>query len=221
MGEIAINPIHNVHKKYREMNLVNPYIFTPPTAYNTYIGAFGQDYTTSNDLAARLGISASRITDFVLTGFDIKCKISGTYEIPAHFASFKHCTYYYDNDNLVTRLKQYAFDQCVGGFADFKFNGVNYVEQRVFQYATLTTISLPACVTVNSTAFIFCDKITLVDLPLITSLGGTTGMDNVFLYTGSFSKTLKVPAYFQTNNAGAPDGDVTNFISQNGSVIYL
>jgi len=33
MGEIAINPIHNVHKKYREMNLVNPYVFaasTPP-----------------------------------------------------------------------------------------------------------------------------------------------------------------------------------------------
>lgn len=27
MGEIAINPIHNVHKKYRKMNLVNSYVF--------------------------------------------------------------------------------------------------------------------------------------------------------------------------------------------------
>jgi len=27
MGEIVIKPIHNVHKKYREMNLVNHYIF--------------------------------------------------------------------------------------------------------------------------------------------------------------------------------------------------
>ena len=29
MGEIAINPIHNVHKKYRDMHLVNPYRFAP------------------------------------------------------------------------------------------------------------------------------------------------------------------------------------------------
>jgi surface protein len=32
MGEIAINPLHNVHKQYRKMNLVNPYWFTAPAA---------------------------------------------------------------------------------------------------------------------------------------------------------------------------------------------
>jgi len=31
MGEFNINPVHNVHKKYRQVNFVNPYLFISPT----------------------------------------------------------------------------------------------------------------------------------------------------------------------------------------------
>lgn len=42
MGEIIINPIHNVHKNYRKVNLINPYIFAPIITglYNSVIAAY-------------------------------------------------------------------------------------------------------------------------------------------------------------------------------------
>ena len=52
MGEFNINPVHNVHKQYRQVNFVNPYIFTPPvvnTLLNGLIAYYPLD-SNSNDL---------------------------------------------------------------------------------------------------------------------------------------------------------------------------
>lgn len=51
MGEIAINPTHNVHQKYRQMNLVNPYIFG-----------------SSFDADAKAFITSSNISDDIQKG---------------------------------------------------------------------------------------------------------------------------------------------------------
>jgi hypothetical protein len=53
MAEINIKPVHNVHKKYRQVNFVNPYIFTPPVPPNPLLTGLVAYYpldSNSNDL---------------------------------------------------------------------------------------------------------------------------------------------------------------------------
>jgi hypothetical protein len=111
MGEIAINPIHNVHKKYRTMNLVNSYIFTPPVTYNTYIGGISASVSSASLLATKLGISVGAISNFTVVGSDIKCKITGSYSPPSSaFINNANVTSYVDKDGLIIGLGNSCFD---------------------------------------------------------------------------------------------------------------
>jgi hypothetical protein len=74
MGEIIVKPIHNIHKQYRQVNLVNSYIFTPPiniwdglvsfykldeitgtTAYDSYGAAHLTNTSVSINQSGKLG----------------------------------------------------------------------------------------------------------------------------------------------------------------------
>jgi hypothetical protein len=55
--------------------------------------------------------------------------------------------------------------------------------------------------------------------PADTSLGATAGDDNVFNgISGNELVTLTVPAYFETNNGGNPDGDIAYLVANNTTV---
>lgn len=202
MGEIAINPIHNVHKKYRKVNLVNSYIFTPPVdlSTNTEIGGVASTISTPALLATKLGIDVSRITNFSIVGSDIKCKITGSYGIPASaFLSNVNISYYED----------------VGGL-------VNYIGNESFKSNSLKWLFLPAVVSTGTDCFAdgSGNQRDFVYIPLCTDLGGTSGDNNCFIY-GLQTKKIYCHPSLATNNGGAPDGDIAYAISQGATVRYV
>lgn len=64
MGEIAVKPIHNVHKVYRKMNLVNPYLFAGDftSTWNTNNTSTGSSTTTQ----VKLPLISAGTYDFIV-----------------------------------------------------------------------------------------------------------------------------------------------------------
>jgi len=197
MGEIAINPIHNVHKQYRKVNLVNTYISTPPVTYNTYIGGISASVSSAALLASKLGISVGAISNFTIVGADIKCKITGSYSMPGNcWASNSAITYFRDFDGLVTSIS-------VGGIDD---NG-----QCIEWY-------FPNCLSIAKTVenYSFHNNHTqgvILYTPRCTDWGGTQGTDGgMFLNIGNALDakgfTIYAPIAMQTSNSGGVEGDL-------------
>ncbi|MBW1655001.1 leucine-rich repeat protein, partial [Flavobacterium quisquiliarum] len=81
---------------------------------NTFIGGVARTINTPALLAAKLSLSASRITDFKILGDNIQCNITGgNYSVPLNcFANNTSVTYFYDNEGLVTFIGGAAFSNC-------------------------------------------------------------------------------------------------------------
>jgi len=224
MGEITINPIHNVHKKYRTMNLVNSYIFTPPITYNTYIGGISSSVSSATLLASKLGISVGAISNFAIVGSDIKCKITGSYVIPnGAFLANTAITSYIDTDGLVTDIGVEAFKD-VTLLKEIDFKGIiSLTGTAVFRTSSINKVSLENCTTLGNSSFSSSGNIKLIYIPRCTSLGSSVGDNLVFnVVTNEWNaSTVYVPIALQTVNSGSPDGDLTFFISKNGTVRYV
>jgi hypothetical protein len=200
MGEIAIKPIHNVHKKYRQMNLVNPYIFAPPApVYNTEIGGVASTISTASALATKLGISVGAISNFTIVGSDVKCRITGSYAIPVGaFEINNSITRFYDQDGLVTSLGNRSFN--------------NYLLTSL-----LKEVYLPNVTNVAQQVFVGI-KNCVIYLPNVTAMG-VVGYNDVFASTqGSIIYTN---TYLQTSESGGVDADLVYAISQGATVRYV
>lgn len=223
MGEIAINPIHNVHKKYRTMNLVNPYIFAPPVdlSTNTEIGGVAATINTPALLATRLGIDVSRITNFTIVGSDIKCRITGGYIIPTTpgFGNVTSLTYYRDTDALVTIIKNSAFYN-TGLSEEVRFDNCTIIEGGALSKNFSTGFYLPKVTTVGDICFDNVSTANYYYLPLCTSLGSTNGNDFVFRNIKS-GAIIYVNPSLATNNAGSQDGDLSAAITSGAVVRYV
>ena len=166
-------------------------------------------------------------------------------------------TYYLDNDGLVLGINSTGFRECAnlanvnfpkctsisigsGFFAFYRcvsltsvsFPEVVHVGTQSFQDCSLlTSINLPKATKIGVFAFSTLPAITLINIPKCLYLGTTSlvnspGNDNVFLNikTGC---TINTNIALKTNNAGAPDGDLTyakntrsaivNFYNNDGS----
>ena len=166
-------------------------------------------------------------------------------------------TYYLDNDGLVLGINSNGFRECANladvnfpkctsisigsGFYAFlrcvsltsvSFPEVVHVGTQSFQDCSLlTSINLPKVTKIGVFAFSTLPAITLINIPKclylgVNSLVNSPGNDNVFLNikTGCIINTNIA---LQTNNAGAPDGDLTyakntrsalvNFYNNDGS----
>jgi len=198
MGEIAISPIHNVHKKYRTMNLVNPYIFAPAAAtYNTYIGGVASTISTASDLATKLGISVGNISNFTVVGSDIKCKITGNYTMPdSAFENNSNITFYDDLDGLVTGVGIRAFRAndiiSTTKLKRVTFKNITTLGNQSFQYRSSCDIYIPIC-------------LTFINDPLL----GTNGS---IIYCNS---------YLATNNGGGIDASIASAISAGAIVRFI
>ena len=166
-------------------------------------------------------------------------------------------TYYLDNDGLVLGIDSNGFRECANlanvnfpkctsisigtGFYAFlrcvsltsvSFPEVVHVGTQSFQDCSLlTSINLPKATKIGVFAFSTLPAITLINIPKCLYLGNSylvnsPGNNNVFLNikTGC---TINTNIALQTNNAGAPDGDLTyakntrsaivNFYNNDGS----
>lgn len=201
MGEITIDPIHNVHKKYRQMNLVNPYVFAVPVdlSINTYIGGVASTINTPALLATKLNINVSRIINFLIVGSDIKCSIVGSYVIIDSSFSATSLTSYYDYDGLVNSIGAFAF---------------RYLTKVNFLY-------FPNCTSIGAyAAYGLTGPSTTIYLPRCVNMGPSSESNMVFGAALNPSK-IYCPISLQTNNAGTPDGDIVDFIAIGGSVSYV
>jgi hypothetical protein len=223
MGEIAISPVHNVFKKYREVIYVNPYLMTAPAPViveNTFIGGVASSLYTAQLLATKLAIDVSRITAFSVLGSDIKCKITGSY-VSAQWLSNSLLTYYYDNDNLMTSIGSSAFGKCPN-FLDFKFDGVVSLGDFCFEDSNKEVLSFPNVTSTGQYVF-FNAKSKSFHLPRCANLGGSASYNNVFNGVPVAGTLIYAHPSLQTNNAGGVDGDlvgrtvryVTNFTAPN------
>lgn len=235
MGEIAINPIHNVHKKYRTMNLVNPYIFAPPVdlSTNTEIGGVASTISTPALLATKLGIDVSRITNFSIVGSDIKCKITGNYTLALGLAPYMpiEWTYFKDLDNLVTSDGSYIRNY--PNLHTYEVFGVTTLINGSFNYfgrecPLLANAIFPNALNVSTAAFYgFTDGRKPAGtlrhyIPRATALGTSIGDNQVWNGSGANSNLI-IYAHpsLATNNAGTPDGDIAYAISQSATVRYV
>jgi len=228
MGEITINPIHNVHKQYRKVNLVNSYIFTPPVdlSTNTEIGGVASTITTASALATKLGISVANISNFSIVGSDIKCKITGSYAIPSGaFANAGNgCTYYIDSDYLINTLNLTSFYDS-SSFANntVDFQNVTTVGGDAFGRCLANKYLLKNVTSIGNSCFAMLHGTAVCDyyyIPNCTLLGTSVGNNNVFINIKQGAKIYCHPS-LATNNGGLPDGDVSAAATAGAVIRYV
>jgi hypothetical protein len=223
MGEIAINPIHNVHKKYRTMNLVNSYIFTPPVTYNTYIGGISASVSSASLLATKLGISVGAISNFTIVGSDIKCKITGSYVMPndSFVWNVLPSTYYTDSYYLVTAIGDRAFyntSAFENTIADFR--NATSIGDQAFASTKGNAYLLKNAVNILQKAFYNCFYSNIFYIPNCIDLGGSALYNEVFQSIKFGAKIYAHPS-LATNNSGGVDGDLSYAVTQGAIVRYV
>lgn len=110
-----------------------------PVPPNTFIGGVAGSLSTKSLLATKLGIAPTRIKSFRIVNDEVQAYIQGNYNLGASlFGNYAepssanlNITHYFDNDNLVKAIGTYCFANCVN-FSDFKFLGLNRLDNRVF-----------------------------------------------------------------------------------------
>jgi len=196
--------------------------------YNTYIGGVSATISTASALATKLAISVGRITNFTIVGSDIKCKITGSYAIPANAfqSGATPCTYYTDSDYLVTSIGDYSFYYTTDGgvnFGNIDFRNVTTVGYQGLSSTKSLNISLLNCTSVSDRAFWHFTGVLNKDniyIPNCTSLGSTSGNNEVFTGIVTDSIIYCHPS-LATNNGGSPDGDIAYAISQGVIIRYV
>jgi len=184
--------------------------------FNTEIGGVSATISSASALATKLGISVGAISNFTIVGSDIKCKITGSYGIPSSAFYTTASTYYRDIDYLVSSIGDlgfYATQAFVGYDADFE--NCTSVGTQAFSPGNsgggANKILLKNTTSIGNSCFGGSNKTDVIYIPSCTSLGSTSGNDNVFFNNDAPLKSgikIYVHPSLATNNAGAPDGDL-------------
>lgn len=239
MGEIAINPTHNVHQKYRQMNLVNPYIFSVPVvAPNLYIGGVASTINTPELLAAKFqnypsgtSFSALNIQNFAIVGSDIKCTVIADYSIrDSAFSNNSLITYYIDNLRC-KEIKSAAFFSSLSNSGGIYMNiykvhfenviviGSNAFNSDFGTYG-LKIAEFPNATTASGVrTFVGNNKLESIYIPKITTLGDTV-VNNEFFLGVKNTKIFANPV-LQTSNSGGVEGDLSYANSQGNTIRYV
>lgn len=143
---------------------------------NTFIGGVGTTITSAAALAAKIGISSTRVKNFKIIGVNIETNITGTYSIPQGAFKGSEITYFNDFEGNVVDIKSAAFYNCT----------------------SLTSINFPSCTVIggnqfaNNAVFYNCRSLSTVNLPSWT--GHTTGVVNTFFNCLSLTE-VNFPSY--------------------------
>jgi len=193
---------------------------------NTEIGGVAATITSAASLATTLGISVGTISNFSIVGSDIKCKIIGSYVIPASaFYNNSSITYYFDNGNLVSDIQDQAFFQ-TSNFTAGIFGGITtltgaYVFRDEINPQRSMFIEMKSLTSITNVAFYGLNTVKLnFYAPLLTSIGANVLNNDVFL---SVAKTqlFYVSPFLQTSNSGGVEGDIAYTASLGTSIRYV
>lgn len=162
------------------MNNLAFQIYGSNKSLNTFIGGIAPTISTKSLLATKLGISTSVISNFSIDGNDIRCKITGNYNIPAAaFSGDINITYFNDTKGLVNIISYSTFQSCTNlisvNFPNVTFvGGGSYGSAGAFYNCTnLTEVLIPKLSSlVDGNIFNNCTKLVLVDFPLVNSAIG-------------------------------------------------
>lgn len=132
---------------------------------------------------------------------------------------------------LVTSIGANAFRSCTN-LATASFPNATSIGQAAFQSTGLVTASFPKAVSVGLSAFYQCPNLVSASFPSASSVSGSaflysSKLANVYLpalsgpnalgqnrylgnvfYGTTATGSITLPAYYLTNNEGAPDGDL-------------
>lgn len=192
--------------------------------FNTEIGGVASTIPTSTDLATKLGISVTRIKNFTVVDSDVKCRIIGSYDMPAASFYFNtDITYYHDIDGLVTFSSNFRGCSNLSGRLEFK-GVVNKANIDYYVNGTqINEVVFPNLIIWNYNDFFrnppsgcifYIPRVTnLGDLPSQGFNSGTIGFDS--------TNTIYANPYLATSNAGAEEGDIAYARSQGCTIRYV
>lgn len=176
---------------------------------NTFIYGIAPQTNTAELLATKLGIPASRITNFTVNGADVQCAIAGTYEVKGfNFNDTSKVTRYIDTGGLVIGIGGQAFYSVplVEGY----FPNATYILGQAFDQ------------NINS-----LNTLKMLYIPKVLTIGSTTGVETVFRMGNLTERKVYAHPSLATVNAGGVEGDllslttgntlryVTNFVAPN------
>jgi len=188
---------------------------------NTEIGGVASTISTPALLATKLAIDVSRISNFSIVGSDIKCKITGSYPLLNNtFLSDTAISFYIDTDGLVSSIGA----SCFNGTTNIKiinFKNCTTVSGFAFLNSNINTVILQNCNNVAGNSMFFSTSIQkkYIYIPVVTTLGSTSGNDNVF--STNTNIVVYTNPFLATNNAGSPDGDLQYTIGLGNTVRYV
>jgi len=170
---------------------------------NTEIGGVASTISTPALLASKLGILESRITNFSIVGSDIKCKITGNYNMPSYaFLSDTSLTFFKDIEGKCTYQGLSSFKDTVN-CGELYFPGVLEIESLTGNYSFsgdgLKKMYYPACI----------------------KWGSTNGVNDVFSPTFTAIKNIYVHPSMATINAGVLEGDLAYAVTKNANIVYV
>ncbi|WP_316632352.1 leucine-rich repeat protein [uncultured Flavobacterium sp.] len=141
---------------------------------NTFIGGVSATLNTPALIAAKLGISVSRIESFSIVGSNIQFAVTGNYTIPLNaFNGNTSITYYDDKAGLVTSIAAYAFSGCT----------------------MLTYIISPLVASIGVGAFNSCTAITSYNFPKLLTISGANSSTAPYFPEASFGNNSSLVTF--------------------------
>lgn len=214
---------------------------------NTFIGGVSATLNTPALVAAKLGISVSRIKAFSIIGSDIQFTVIGDYIIKnSCFVNDVNITYYRDEDNLVVGIDGRAFRSCISltliktdnalfcgdeSITNTKVSELFFPNMLSFTGAygsfrinpELKKIDCPKVTSCSwsYSGIDFCPKLELANLPKLSLLrGGTNSSNSNYVFSGSkVGFTLNVAVGALTSNSGNLDRDVSFAINNRSAIV--
>ncbi len=185
------------------------------TSHNVFLGGVSSNLDTATKMAAKLTkiggapFTVSDVQNFEIVGSNIKCLIEVDHELilsafnaGVNPTDAQLITYYRDTGGYCKHINPNAFRENSPGTP-----------------TTLLDVSFPGVTTIDSGVFTRDRDETIISLPVVTSLGGTTGND--VLFANSLNLDITVPVALETIMGGSPDGDLTDAISRGATVTYI
>lgn len=194
------------------------YRFVSGGALNTFLVGAATDIPTAAALAAKTSLLESEILDFTINGDDVECRIETDYSIiGSAFISQSYLEKYLDIDGHFKTMGTSAF-AFASALNEVDFNGLTSMPGIGFRECTsLSMISLPSLLNLAVQNFLNQDNTTVILENLVNM--GADELNNL-CFTQSDNILLACPVFFETNNAGNPDGDIADLESRGGEAYY-
>lgn len=142
-SNLRIKNIFNINQNKMGSLIQNTIFGKSNYKINTYIGGIGNAINTPALLAAKLGISASRIKMFRILDNNIECAIiGGTYSLTNSSWLSSNMTYFIDEKNLAVTDEGRVFRSATL-LQKIKLNGLLNTGDESFTNTNLVEISLP------------------------------------------------------------------------------